>query len=128
MEAGGRTPADAAGALRFKRAQRLRVPGEFKRVYAGGRRLGSEYFTLTAQANGLEFARLGLSIAVRLAGGAVERNRVRRTIRESFRLHQAQLPALDVIVGAREAVRGASGALLRASLERLWRQLPRGPR
>ena len=113
----------AARPLSFPRARRLRTPGDFKRVYAAGRRLGHDFFSVTAQANDLEAARLGMAVAVRAMGGAVERNRVRRLIRESFRLHQAALPALDIVIGVRPGARGAAAAELRASLERLWLRL-----
>jgi ribonuclease P protein component len=62
-------------------------------------------------------------VAVRVAGNAVERNRVRRIIRESFRLHQHELPSVDLVVSARPRVRGASGAELRASLATLWKKV-----
>ena len=45
--------------------------------------------------------RIGLAVAVRIAGGSVQRNRIRRVIRESFRLHQHELPVADLVVSAR---------------------------
>lgn len=107
----------------FRRAQRLRRPAQFRDVYARGRRIGNEMFAANVLANGTDSARLGLSIAVRALGGAVRRNRVRRLIRESFRLHRRALPALDIIVSARGPARAASAAELRAALERLWQRI-----
>jgi ribonuclease P protein component len=115
----------AARPLSFPRARRLRTPGDFKRVYAAGRRIGHDFFSVTAQPNELERARLGMAVAVRAMGGAVERNRIRRLIRESFRLHQALVPALDIVIGVRPNARGAAAVELRASLERLWDRLKR---
>jgi len=85
--------------------------------------MGHDFFSVTAQPNELERARLGMAVAVRAMGGAVERNRIRRLIRESFRLHQALVPALDIVIGVRPIARGAEAADLRASLERLWDRL-----
>jgi ribonuclease P protein component len=59
---------------------------------------------------------------VRTAGGSVQRNRIRRVIRESFRLHQRELPAADLVVSARARARGASGPELHAALAALWRK------
>jgi ribonuclease P protein component len=117
--------ARSAGAppLTFPPERRLRKPGEFKRVYATGRRMGNEFFTVNTQPNELTAARLGMSVAVRAMGNAVHRNRVRRMIRESFRLNQASVPALDIIIGVRAGARGAEPAALRASLELLWQKL-----
>ena len=101
----------------------MRRPGEFKRVYATGKRYGNEYFTANAQANGLAWARLGMSIAARNLRRAVDRNRVRRLIRESFRVHQQGLPPLDIVIGARVATKGADASALRAALDKLWHKI-----
>ena len=85
--------------------------------------MGNEFFTVNAQPNELPAARLGMSVAVRTMGGAVARNRLRRMIRESFRLHQSLLAPLDIVVGVRSAARTAAPAELRASLEGLWQKL-----
>jgi len=115
----------AARPLSFPPARRLRTPGDFRRIYAAGRRIGHDFFSVTAQPNELERARLGMAVAVRAMGGAVERNRIRRLIRESFRLHQARVPALDIVIGVRPTARAAAAPELRASLERLWERLQR---
>ena len=101
----------------------MRRPAEFKRIYAIGRRFGNEYFTANAQANGLSWPRLGMSIAARNLRRAVDRNRVRRLIRESFRVHQQGLPPLDIIIGARVATKSADGPCMRAALDKLWQKI-----
>ena len=67
--------------------------------------------------------RIGLAVAVRTAGGSVQRNRIRRVIRESFRLHQHELPAADLVVSARARARGAAGPELHAALAALWKKV-----
>jgi ribonuclease P protein component len=78
---------------------------------------------VTANSNDSGGPRIGLAVANRVAGGSVERNRIRRIIRESFRLHQYTMPAVDLVVSARPRARDASGAELRASLVGLWKKV-----
>ncbi len=95
-----------------------------------GQRYGNGFFGVIANGNDKGWPRLGLAVAVRASGGAVERNRLRRIIRESFRLHQRELPSVDLIVSARSAARNAPPAELRSSLEGLWKTVAsksRGP-
>jgi ribonuclease P protein component len=73
--------------------------------------------------NAGERARLGLAIAARTVGNAVHRNRLRRRIRESFRLRQNEFPAVDIVVGARNAAREATPEVLNAALAKLWDQV-----
>ena len=102
---------------------RLRRRRDFDATYARGRRIGDGFFAVTATLNESGAARLGTAVGVRVAGGAVARNRLRRIIRESFRLHQRDIPPVDLVVSARTAARNASAAVLRASLAALWKRV-----
>jgi ribonuclease P protein component len=111
------------GRLTLPARLRLRRKRDFDAAYARGRRIGDGFFAVTATLNQTGAPRLGLAVAVRAAGGAVERNRLRRIIRESFRLHQREIPALDLVVSVRARARDAPGAALRASLAGLWKKV-----
>ena len=78
---------------------------------------------MTAHRNGKGGPRLGLAVSTRAAGTAVERNRLRRIIRESFRLRQHELPPVDIVVSARAGAKNAPGSELRASLDALWNKV-----
>jgi ribonuclease P protein component len=106
--------------LKLPAQTRLRRKSQFEAVYACGRRLGDGYFSVVVGSNDIGRPRLGLAVATKTAGNSVERNRIRRVIRESFRLSQNEIPAVDLIVSARVRVKGASNAELRASLAALW--------
>ncbi|HVN46223.1 MAG TPA: ribonuclease P protein component [Steroidobacteraceae bacterium] len=112
-----------SGRLTLPARLRLRHKRDFDAAYSRGRRMSDGFFSVTARANDAGAPRLGLAVAVRAAGGAVRRNRLRRIIRESFRLHQRMLPAVDVVVSARPAARSAPAESLRASLAVLWKKV-----
>ena len=111
---------DQPGRLTLPAQRRLRRKPEFDAVYARGRRMGNGFFGVTARFNDEGHPRLGMAVASKLAGGSVERNRIRRVVRESFRLHQHELPAVDLVVSARPRSRGATNSELRAAIEELW--------
>ena len=106
--------------LTYPAARRLRRKREFDQLYAQGKRFGDSHFGFTVCPNELGLARLGMAVAAKPFGGAVPRNRIRRLIRESFRLRQHDLPDVDLVVSARPGARTASAAQLRASLDGLW--------
>ena len=83
------------------KSRHLRLPGEFKAAYDGRVRESRGPLTVYGLPNGLGYPRLGMSVA-RKVGTAVRRNRIRRLIRESFRLMQHDLPeGYDLVVVVR---------------------------
>lgn len=103
--------------------QRLKTKREFDGVYGQARRSADSCFLVLARKNAHGMARLGLSISARNVGNAVRRNLVKRLVRESFRLHQHDLPVADIVVNARSAVRTADNNAILRSLERHWQSI-----
>jgi len=109
--------------LRFGAELRLRSKPQFDAIYAAGRRIDDRFFALRVKPNELGHPRLGLAVAVKTAGNAVVRNRLRRMVRESFRLAQHELPAVDLVVTAKFPAVEAPPSTLRASLATLWQRV-----
>jgi ribonuclease P protein component len=108
----------------FPRHARLRHPREFEAVLAAGRRVQERFLTCAFAANALAHARLGLAVSARAVPQAVQRNRIKRQVREAFRRQWPQLPALDLVVLARGGAGTAASPQLRVELDALWRRLP----
>ena len=102
---------------------RLKTPADFKKVFACPVKSTDRYFTLLAIKNQLEHPRLGLAIAKKNIKFAVNRNKIKRAARESFRLQQHQLVTLDIVVLARRDAANATSIQLANSLEKHWQKL-----
>ena len=102
---------------------RLHHAAEFQNIKRRGKRFSDSLFNLSVLANQESHPRLGLAIATKSSGNAVLRNRLKRITRESFRLNQHLLPAVDVTVSARDAAAKAPAQDLRASLDKHWKAI-----
>jgi ribonuclease P protein component len=80
-------------------------------------------FVVQSLGNETGEARLGMAVGLRAAGNAVRRNRIRRLIRESFRMHRQQLPAVDILVTARAPAAAATNRAVFDSLAEHWRAI-----
>ena len=118
--------------LTFPRTHRLRTQREFGRVY--GARVAKKAWPLRVHGvpNDVGHCRLGLSVSRRV-GNAVRRNRIKRRLREAFRLLQHDLPAgydLVVVVMRHEPLELTEyqSRLMNAAerLERYWRKRAEG--
>jgi ribonuclease P protein component len=78
--------------------RRLRRKAQFERLLREGKRHSAEGFTFYVERRGGSPARLGILVSRRHAAAAVDRNRIKRCIREAFRLEQEGLKGLEVLV------------------------------
>jgi len=107
----------------LRSGQKLHTAAEFERARRGRDRHTDALFIVQSAKNEAGQARLGMAVSARAAGNAVRRNRLRRLIRESFRMHRHDLPAVDLLVTARAAAAAASNREVFASLASLWRSI-----
>ena len=110
----------------FGREKRLLTPRQFKSVFdsPSGKAPGKNVLLL-ARANELDHPRLGLVIGKKSVKLSVERNRLKRLIRDSFRLNQALLGGLDIVVVARKGLGDLENPELHQQFGKLWKRLAR---
>jgi ribonuclease P protein component len=108
---------------RLQKRARLLKASEFNRVFDKASRSSDQYFTVLARPNENGYPRLGLAISKKRAKLAVTRNRLKRLIRESFRLNQHELCCADYIVLAGHKCADANNSCLLQSLVKHWQKL-----
>lgn len=108
--------------LNFPRELRLLTPAQFKNVFEQPFRASTPEITLLARKNDLEHPRLGLTVAKKYLKRAHDRNRIKRLVRESFRLSQHALPACDFVFVAKAGIGKLDNATFRQTLEKLWQR------
>ncbi len=99
--------------------ERLLKPSAFKTVYGNRQFGGSELFTFNVLGNQTE-SKLGVTVAKKVSKRAVDRNRIKRIVKEFYRHNKQQLTAAHLVITAKPTCKSATNAELRASLEELW--------
>ena len=109
----------------FQRAQRLLKQVDFKYVFDKPEKSRDKYFTVLARPNALVYARLGVIVSKKRVKYAVARSRIKRLVRDSFRLHQYTLLNKDFVVLVKDKVTQANNHFILQSLATHWQYLSR---
>lgn len=78
---------------------------------------------MLAVKNDFDHPRLGLVVAKKHIRKAVQRNRIKRVIRDNFRRHRHSIMNIDIVVLARKEALDATPSLLQKSLQKHWLRL-----
>ncbi|GLZ27567.1 ribonuclease P protein component [Stutzerimonas stutzeri] len=112
----------------FGREKRLLTPRQFKAVFdSPSGKVPGRNVLLLARENDLQHPRLGLVIGKKSVKLSVERNRIKRQIRETFRHHQMELAGWDIVIIARKGLADLDNPELAKQFAKLWKRLSRNP-
>ena len=106
----------------MRREYRLRRNSDFQQVRQNGKFYASPIMVLAFLRNELDYSRFGFVVSNRL-GKAVQRNKIKRRMREAARLRFPRIkPGFDLVFVARQPIRRASYAQIEQSLEYLLKK------
>lgn len=109
----------------FTKSSRLLTPKDYAQVFDQVQlRVPHRNFLILARTNNQGYARLGLVFSKRNLKHAVQRNRIKRHVRETFRLCD-RLPAVDIVVLGRRGLADIDNDVLSLVLNDLWSRLER---
>jgi ribonuclease P protein component len=107
----------------FPKYHRLINSDQYKIVFSNPDQYIGVGYTLYSRKNGIGFARLGMAVPKRKLPRSVDRNRIKRIVRESFRYRFFDLPSVDIIFFCSKGSLLVSNQLLRTSLEKSWNNI-----
>ncbi len=127
MQDSGRTqrPGDGQG-HGFPRSHRLLGPADYRRVFSGAERVGGRFFTVLYRPNEGRGARLGMAISRKSLNRAVDRNRVKRLLRERFRHLRRGMPDIDIVFISRQGLASLDRRRLAEEIDRMFKRLRSG--
>ncbi len=111
-------PADVS----FPKQQRLLNSTAFKQVFKKREKISRKYGGLYLARNDLYFCRLGITVSKKVSRKAVQRNRIKRLVREYFRHNQKLLSGYDVIFNAYPGCADLSNSEFNRLLDTLWQR------
>lgn len=104
----------------FGKKFHLLSPAQFKTVYDTKRWVANREFSCNFTANDLDIPRLGLVVSKKVSKKAVDRNAIKRSIREWFRYNKESFGNLDLVISARPSAKNLNTEQINKSLFDLW--------
>ena len=111
------------GLYSLPRTARLLKAGDFAALRGKSKRISARHFLAEFSPNEQPTCRLGQAVSRRVSKRAVDRNRIKRLVRESYRHVRSELPCVDILMIARTSAVRTTSADLREDLANLWKKL-----
>jgi ribonuclease P protein component len=109
--------------FRFPKQLRLNQAADFKTIFRVGKKQTGRHLAFFVKPNNLPYPRLGLVIAKKAVRQAVVRNRIKRVLREGFRVRQQALHDVDVIAVVYQGIAALAPIELRRQIDTQWEKL-----
>jgi ribonuclease P protein component len=113
--------------FRFTKQAKIVKTDDFSSVFNLRQRIANKHIVLRYRLNDKNNARLGLIVSKKIAKQAVNRNYMRRVLRELFRLNQHNLPAIDLVIQIQKAFAKAEFVEIEKEFELLMQKLASKP-
>ncbi|MFI3256045.1 MAG: ribonuclease P protein component [Psittacicella sp.] len=104
----------------FTKESRLLTPDQFSFVFDKASKITSNNILILLRPNNLDHARIGFVFSKKKIKLSIQRNRIRRICRESFRLHNISLKGFDLVVLPKHGISKLSNEELWKELNYLW--------
>ncbi len=111
------------GPYSLPRTARLLKAGDFAALRGNSKRISVRHFLAEFSPNDQPTCRLGQAVSRRVSKRAVDRNRIKRLVRESYRHVRSELPCVDILMIARSSAVKTPSSDLREDLAILWKKL-----
>ena len=111
------------GSVTYSRKLRLLTPSHFEYVFSHAVAAPNPDLTLLARRNELNHPRVGITVAKKNVRRACDRNRLKRLIRESFRLNQHNMPNIDIVVVVKKGLNVRDNQAIHTLLNKQWIKL-----
>ena len=107
--------------LSFPKELKIRTNSEYEEIFGKSKRLSTDHFNILFAPNSLGYPRMGLVVAKKAVPGAVERNRIKRVLREVFRLNKPLFGSMDVVFVAKKGSERLDYSLAKKEIEEIVR-------
>ena len=104
------------------KSERLLAPSAFKTVYSNRQFGGSALFTFNVLGSQAD-KKIGVTVSKKVSKRAVDRNRIKRIVKEFYRHHKSQIGLAHIVVTAKPKCATATNPELNESLQELWEKL-----